>query len=88
MKFFNVVHRKVHCRNPKLKSLHSPPLFHASSCSQSIYDLGGMDTSWNSSQWIAVSDSPSHDNGDSGQENSEDSVIPQYDGPADDKSGK
>ncbi len=44
------------------------------------FDLGGMDQSWNSSQWVAVEADKD------GQDQSEDE-LPQYDGPADNKAG-
>ncbi|KAI0225629.1 hypothetical protein LSAT2_023636 [Lamellibrachia satsuma] len=48
-------------------------------------DLGGMEYSWNSSQWVDV-DSPSKGQGENDGRDINESVIPQLDGPVDEKS--
>ena len=52
--------------------------FRLASCE---FDLEGMDSSWNSSQWLDVGL-------DKKDDVEEEPGIPQYDGPADDKAGK
>ena len=51
----------------------------------SLPDLGGMEYSWNSSQWVDV-DSPSKGQGWNDGRDINESVIPQLDGPVDEKS--
>ena len=48
-----------------------------------VFDLEGMDTTWNSSQWVDVNKT---DKTGSGESDSSDN-IPQLDGPADHKNG-
>ena len=47
------------------------------------FDLEGMDTSWNSSQWVDIKKSDR--NGSNESDNSD--TLPQFDGPADHKTG-
>ena len=49
----------------------------------SVFDLEGMDTTWNSSQWVDVNET---DKTGSGESDSSDN-MPQLDGPADHKNG-